>query len=194
VLFTKDEVPLNQMAQERVEYSLLMFVIFLCRVEKPNPLLGITIGSYVGHVKAVHVKLTGGMAFKDLLICSQRLKGLKHSVMKQRPSTARTKVGFEITHYVPFVTAADDEKRTFLLKAQQPKKKKKVAKKKKVSKKKALKAPIEPKDVPFLLDRIKTGVSVAMVAILRSSELVANMLSDFKFFRVVRASSKSCRC
>jgi len=196
LLFEKEELPLDQKAQERVEYSLLMFIVFLCRVEVPKPLLGITIDGYVGHVKAVHVKLAGGLAFKDLLVCCQRLKGLKHSVMKQRPSTARTKVGFEVAHYVPFVAAAVAAKRSFIHKAEQPKKKK-AAKKRRPSKKQELRMPVEPKDVPFLLDRIKLGVSVAMVAILRSSELVANkyksaaekadiMLSDFKFFRVVR--------
>jgi hypothetical protein len=71
-LFEKGELPLDKAAQERVETQLLLFVVFLCRIEPP--ILGITIGAYIGHVKAVHVRMTGGMAFKDVLVCSQRLK------------------------------------------------------------------------------------------------------------------------
>ena len=68
LLFKKSEIPLNKAAQERVETQLLLFTMFLCRVDPP--ILGITIDSYVGHVKAVHVRMTGGLAFKDVLVCS----------------------------------------------------------------------------------------------------------------------------
>ena len=62
-------------------------------------------------------------------------------------------------------------------------------------KKKAKKQAV-PKDVAFLADRIVLGVSVAMTALLQSSELVDNkyksaanrapiMLSDLRFVRMV---------
>ena len=93
LLFEKQELPLDKAAQERVETQLLLFIMFLCRIDPP--ILGITIDAYVGHVKAVHVRMTGGMAFKDVLICSQRLKSLKEKLKSLRPSTSRTKVAFE---------------------------------------------------------------------------------------------------
>jgi hypothetical protein len=97
LLFEKDELPLNKAAQERVETQLLLFVIFLRRIDPP--ILGITIDAYVDHVKAVHVRMTGGIAFKDVLVCSQRLKSLKNKLTALRPSTSRTKVAFEAGDY-----------------------------------------------------------------------------------------------
>ena len=194
LLFKKDELPLNKAAQERVETQLLLFTMFLCRVDPP--ILGITIDSYVGHVKAVHVHMTGGLAFKDVLVCSQRLKSLKRKLKSLRPSTSRTKVGFEASNYAAFskgaraakakgakafATWVDSQHASHLVKGKGKKKRKKTV----------------PKDVAFLADRIVLGVSVAMTALLRSSELVDNkyksaanrapiMLSDLRFVRIVR--------
>jgi hypothetical protein len=114
LLFTKDELPLDKEAQERVETQLLLFVICLCCVSSPKPLLGSTIDGYVGHAKALHVRMTGGMAFQDVLTSSQRLKSLKRKVMSARPSTSRTKVAFEALHYVQFEAARRKDKRRWL--------------------------------------------------------------------------------
>ena len=186
-LFEKGELPLDKAAQERVETQLLLFVVFLCRIEPP--ILGITIDAYVGHVKAVHVRITGGMAFKDVLLCSQRLKSLKQKLSALRPSTSRTKVAFEASDYRKFVAGAVKAKG-------KPPKAKKGRKAPTSAKKKGKKAaaPRAPRDVPFLVDRAVLGVSVAMTALLRSSELVENkyksaanrapiMLSDLRFVR-----------
>ena len=201
LLFTKDELPLNKEAQERVETQLLLFVICLCRVSSPKPLLGSTIDGYVGHVKALHVRMTGGMAFQDVLTSSQRLKSLKRKVMSARPSTSRTKVAFEALHYVQFEAARRKDKRRWLEARDgpkaPPKKRKRSNPKKKPKTATAIARAEAAADVPFMLDRITMGVSVAMTGVLRSSEIVDNklkahanrapiMLSDLHFWRMIR--------
>ena len=194
---------LDKEAQERVETQLLLFVIHLCRVSSPNPLLGSTIDGYVGHVKALHVRMTGGMAFQDVLSCSQRLKSLKRKLMATRPSQLRTKVAFEAPHYVQFEEARTAEKRRWLAESKKPpaKKKKRRTSSKKPKTAAAAARAAAAADVPFMVDRITMGVSVAMTGVLRSSEIVDNkfkshanrapiMLSDLKFWRVVRGEEQ----
>jgi hypothetical protein len=173
MLFEKGELPLDKAAQEGVETQLLPFTMFLCRVNPP--ILGIDIDTYVGHVKAVHVRMTGGLAFKDVLVCSQRLKSLKQKLKSLRPSTSRTKVGFEAPDYAAFAKGAKAAKvrgaKAFAkwLQLQSAKQPVKGKGKKKKKKKQAV-----PKDVAFLADRIVLGVSIAMAALIRSSELADN--------------------
>jgi hypothetical protein len=69
--------------------------------------------------------MTGGMAFQDVLSCSQRLKSLKRKLMATRPSQLRTKVAFEALHYVQFEEARTAEKRRWLAESKKPPAKKK---------------------------------------------------------------------
>ena len=197
LLFEKHELPLDREASERVETQLLLFVIFLCRVSSPRHLLGCTIDSYVGHVKALHVRMTAGVAFQDVLTCSQRLKSLKRKVMSMRPSTSRTKVAFEALHYVQLEGARNKEKSRWREAQKKPKKPRKRAKQKKPRTAAAIEKTETAADVPFVMDRITMAVSVAMTGVLRTSEIVDNklkatanrapiMLSDLHFWRVVR--------
>jgi hypothetical protein len=188
-LFDKGELPLKKAAQERVETQLLLFVMFLCRIDPP--ILGITIDAHVGHVKvkAVHVRMANGMAFKDVLVCSQRLKSSKQKLKALRPSSSRTKIAFEAGDYKKCVAGAKREKG-------KPRKAKRGRKASTATKKKSKQAaaPKEPRDVDFLVDRVVLGVSVAMTALLQPSELVDNkyksaadrapiVLSDLCFVR-----------
>ena len=50
--------------------------------------------------------MTNGMAFKDVPVCSQRLKSLKQKLKALRPSSSRTKVAFEAGDYKKFVAGA----------------------------------------------------------------------------------------
>jgi len=199
LLFEKKEIPLSPEARERVETQLLLFVIFLCRISSPKPILGSTIDGYVGHVKALHVRMTGGIAFHDVLTCSQRLKSLKSKLMSTRPSALRTKVAFEALHYVQFEAARRTEKARWLAAQKEPPatKKRKASRRKKPPTAAALEKAAAAADVPFVVDRITMGVSVAMTGVLRTSEIVDNkykahanrapiMLSDLRFWRMVR--------
>jgi hypothetical protein len=110
-------------------------------------------------------------------------------------------VGFEAPDYAAFAKAGAKAAKAkgakafakwlHLQSAKQP-----VKRKGKKKKKQAV-----PNDVVFLADRIVLGVSVAMTALLRSSELVDNkyksaanrapiMLSDLRFVRMVRRNGR----
>jgi hypothetical protein len=156
LLFKKKEIPLSPEARERVETQLLLFVIFLCRISSPKPILGSTIDGYVGHVKALHVRMTGGIAFHDVLTCSQRLKSLKSKLMSTRPSALRTKVAFEALHYVQFEAARRTEKARWLAAQKEPPatKKRKASRRKKPPTAAALEKAAAAADVPFVVDRI----------------------------------------
>ena len=127
------------------------------------------------------------------------LKSLKRKLKSLCPSTSRTKVGFEAPDYAAFAKAGAKAAKAkgakafakwlHLQSAKQP-----VKRKGKKKKKQAV-----PNDVVFLADRTVLGVSVAMTALLRSSELVDNkyksaanrapiMLSDLRFVRTAHAS------
>jgi hypothetical protein len=107
-------------------------------------------------------------------------------------------VAFEALHYVQFEAARRTEKARWLAAQKEPPaaKKCKTGRKKKPPTAAALEKAAAAADVPFVVDRITMGVSVAMTGVLRSSEIVDNkykahanrapiMLSDLRFWRVV---------
>jgi hypothetical protein len=147
-LFEASDLPLDYEAKERVEMVLLVFTAFLGRVDKPKQLLGDTIRNYVGHVKAMHVKLARGRAFKDVIDSTSRLQSLYKVLKAARPSGLRLKVGFSAAHFRIFSATVD-----------------------------RLKKQTQSEDMLFLLDRIRVAVATLLTCVLRASEVVDNTQS-----------------
>jgi hypothetical protein len=144
-LFEASDLPLSFEAKERVEMVMLVFTAFLGRVDKPKRLLGDTIRNYVGHVKAMHVKIARGRAFKDVIDCTSRLQSLYKVLRSARPSGLRIKVGFSAAHFRVFSAAVD-----------------------------TLKSRTACENTRFLLDRIRVAVATLLTCVLRASEVVDN--------------------